>query len=162
MFFNEIIESLSIATIKYGTIIRENNCLIINSTNVNNSTNNINQLNNRNTSFNNTQQLDIYQKFIITTNNLERVRESLKSFLTELEYHKLKTSAEKLDKIKIYEANHISIEYFINNANDYLIQIIDQTMEIIIKNKVLINFLKYHDSLNSQIFLQIKLFIDCY
>jgi hypothetical protein len=81
--------------------------------------------------------LDTFQKLIINTNNIEKVRESLNSFLNELEFNNYQSVAEKLDKLKLFEANKSHFEGSISMANDYLILIIEYIMEIIITNKVI-------------------------
>jgi hypothetical protein len=97
ILFNEVIESLSKAIIRYANLVKESNQLIINPlTNLAmNSQNNflpsstppslLSASHHGQDNINSlyiSKPLDSYQKIIITTNNIERVRESLKLFLT--------------------------------------------------------------------------------
>ena len=82
-------------------------------------------------------ELDFYQRLIITTNNLEKVRESLKTFFSELELEKYQSMAEKQDKLQLYDLNKARLESLINNCCEFNIQIIEQCLEIIVTNKII-------------------------
>lgn len=133
MFFFEIIECLTKATCRYATQIKENNTQVaqaIQSSTTNSSSSNPNITVYRSSSS------DLYKKLITSTNNLEKVRESIKSFLTDLEFYKYHSVAEKQDKLKLYEINKAQLETLLNNSSEFIIQIIEQTLEIIASNKV--------------------------
>jgi len=85
-----------------------------------------------------TSSLDACQKLMIATNNLERVRESLKAYLLELDLERYLVQAEKAEKTKLFEANRTSFDVQINQASDYILAIIDYLLETIILNKVLL------------------------
>lgn len=135
MFFDEIVECLSKAVCKYATQVKENNQqigqLLQSSTNLSMQNISSNKLTIKPGS-----PLDQYQKLIITTNNLEKVRESLKTFLNDLEFYKYQAIAEKQDRLKQFEVSKAQLETLLNNSSEFIIQIIEQTLETIICNKV--------------------------
>lgn len=81
--------------------------------------------------------LEACQKLMIATNNLERVRESLKAYVAELELDRYVSQAEKAEKTKLLEANRASFELQVNQASDYLIAIVEYILEAIITNKII-------------------------
>lgn len=135
MFFNEIIDCLSKAVTRYIIQTKDSN-----SKNLNNSQNSL--VSNQNVSQNKPylkygSELDAYQRLIITTNNLEKVRESLKLFFTELELEKYQSIAEKQGKLQLYDVNKARLESLINNTSEFSIQVIEQCLETIVVNKIL-------------------------
>jgi hypothetical protein len=163
MYCNELVECLSRACIRYATQVKENNANFVGSLQHQiiasglNSPNSIHQQ-----QFNSLHlksigktniELDPYQKLIITTNNLERVRESLKSFLVELDYsnylEKLSISnnsncnlnnASPPNSKNSLSSNGNYLETLIESSSDYLLQINDITFDIIIINNVRFKF----------------------
>ena len=79
--------------------------------------------------------LDAYQKVIITTNNIERVRESLKIFLAEIDHHNQQKSSSTAEKVKTVDRS--MFETCISNTSDYLIQVIEQTLDTIVNTKII-------------------------
>ena len=79
--------------------------------------------------------MDPYQKLIITTNNLERVREVLKTFLNELDYYKYAENADKSTKNGDV-SNCTYLETLIENCCEYILQINGITLDSVITNKI--------------------------
>lgn len=132
MFFIEIIECLSKAIIKYAVQIKDSNTKTQTSqTSIN--TNSI--LENTYQKFGS--ELDPFQRLIITANNLEKVRDTFKNFYYDLEYDKYHHQAEKLDKTQLYEINKAHFEIVINNTCESLVQVIEQSLELIVTQKIL-------------------------
>jgi len=143
MLFNELIESLSRAIIRYANLVKESNQSIINPpTPIHTSTNMDEQMNN---SLCISKPLDNYQKLLIATNNIERVRESLKVFLTEVETQRQNQSNSNAsapitsDRQKLIETNRALFENFISETNEYLIQIIEHSLNIIVNTKIIVD-----------------------
>lgn len=84
-----------------------------------------------------TSSLDACQKLMIATNNLERVRESLRAYLTELDLDRYVSLAERVEKTKLLEANRANFEAQVNQASEYLSVIIEYILEGIITNKII-------------------------
>lgn len=132
MFFIEIIECLSKAIIKYAIQIKDSN------TKTQTSQTNINtQAFLENTYQKCGSELDPFQRLIITANNLEKVRDSFKTFYHDLEYDKYQCKAEKQDKIQLYEINKAHFEIVISNTCESLVQVIEQSLELIVTQKIL-------------------------
>ena len=143
MLFNELIESLSRAIIRYAILVKESNQSIINPpTPIHTSTNMDEQMNN---SLCISKPLDSYQKLLIATNNIERVRESLKAFLIEVETQRQNQSNSNAsapitsDRQKLIETNRALFENFISETNEYLIQIIENSLTIIVNTKIIVD-----------------------
>lgn len=170
MYINEMVECLSRACIRYATQVKENNVNFISSlqqqqqqgsnsisssnSSLQNAALNMTPVSNNNGSSRQSPNskaaiLDPYQKLIITANNLERVREALRSFLTEMDYYRyMESVAEKVTRGtdspastsnssgNFSFANNNYLETLIQNSCDYMIQINDLTIETIISNKV--------------------------
>jgi len=147
ILFNELIESLSRAIIRYANLVKDSNQAIINSTSSSQTSiptsNNMDEQ--TNSSLYTNKPLDTYQKLTITTNNIERVRESLTSFLTEVETQRQNhgTSSTNVpltpDKLKLIETNRAQFETFISETNEYLIQIIEHSLNIIVNTKIIVD-----------------------
>ena len=136
IFFNELIECLSKAIIRYANLVKENNQLIITALTAASNTSLNSAANAESHQAAKAPKLDAYQKIVITTNNIEKVRESLKAFVNETDYQKLHTM-DKGEKGKTLEVNRLLFETCINNTSDYLVQVIEQTMEIIVNTKIM-------------------------
>lgn len=142
ILFNELIESLSRAIIRYANLVKESNHSLISPPNASQTT--------AATSINmeeqvNSKPLDTYQKLTIATNNIERVRESLALFLTEVETQRQNHSTSNTsvpltpDKLKLIETNRAQFEAFISDTNEYLIQIIENSLNIIVNTKIVVD-----------------------
>ncbi len=142
ILFNELIESLSRAIIRYANLVKENNQSLISPPNASQTTaaasiNMEEQVNSK--------PLDTYQKLTIATNNIERVRESLALFLTEVETQRQNHSTSNTnvpltpDKLKLIETNRAQFEAFISDTNEYLIQIIEHSLNIIVNTKIVVD-----------------------
>lgn len=110
--------------------------------NNNNNNNNCNSSSNSNSNNNNNCPAfepgsDTLQKLIINTNNIEKVRESLKIVLNELDFNNYQSIAEKMDKLKLFETNKAQLETSISNASEYMVFIVEYIIENIITTKVL-------------------------
>jgi hypothetical protein len=143
ILFNELIESLSRAIIRYANLVKESNQSIINPpAPIHTSTNMDEQMNN---SLCISKPLDNYQKLLIATNNIERVRESLKAFLTEVETQRQNQGNSNAsapitsDRQKLIETNRALFENFISETNEYLIQIIEHSLNIIVNTKIIVD-----------------------
>jgi hypothetical protein len=138
LFLNEIIEILANAIIRYAKLVKENNQQLINSlalaTSNNGGSHSAQQQHQRSPT-----KLDAFQKLIISANNMERVRESLRQFLNELDYYNMHATYEKLDKTRTLESNRLQIETLIAYASEQLVQYIEQTLEMVVVNKILID-----------------------
>lgn len=95
-----------------------------------------------------TSTLDACQKLMIATNNLERVRESLKAYLSELDLDRYMNIAEKIEKTKLLEANRVCFEAQINQASDYMVVVIEYILDSIIVNKVRLFNYSFYDPQN--------------
>jgi hypothetical protein len=148
MFINELVECLSRACIRYATQIKENNTALLqheqqqqmnNNSSPTSSMNNIHYQQPGRSSSSKQQQhglLDTYQKLVITTNNLERVREIFKTFLTDIGYFKLVESVDRTKVTSGVDANTHYLETLISNTCDYIVQINEMTLDTIINNKI--------------------------
>jgi predicted component of type VI protein secretion system len=143
ILFNELIESLSRAIIRYANLVKESNQSIINPpAPIHTSTNMDEQMNN---SLCISKPLDNYQKLLIATNNIERVRESLKAFLTEVETQRQNQGNSNAsapitsDRQKLIETNRALFENFISETNEYLIQTIEHSLNIIVNTKIIVD-----------------------
>jgi hypothetical protein len=159
MFMNEIVECLSRACVRYATQVKENNANFIGSLPQQNGHGSSNSASN--TSIHNVNSqgrlaavgassnsnlggicrngknglMDPYQKLVITTNNLEKVREVFKSFLNDIGFYKF-MEAQDRSKVSGIEANTHYLETLVANTCDYLVQINEMTLETIINNKI--------------------------
>ncbi|RNA09726.1 BAI1-associated 3-like [Brachionus plicatilis] len=132
MFFVEIVDSLSKAIIKYASQIKDSNVKTQNSQcNVNFSTNQSNSYQKFGS------ELDYFQRLVITANNLEKVRDTFRAFYHDLEFDKYQSQAEKQDKIQLFEINKAHLEIMVNNTCEALVQALEQSLEIIVANKIL-------------------------
>ena len=141
ILLNELIESLSRAVIRYANLVKESNQLILNPSPTSSPSLSSPEQQPVNT-LSIGKPSETYQKIIITTNNIERVRESLKNFLAEIDVHNnnhqkaTNTSSITPDKLKVIESNRAIFETCISETSDYLIQIIENSLEIIVNSKI--------------------------
>ncbi|CAF0819214.1 unnamed protein product [Brachionus calyciflorus] len=134
MFFSEIIDCFSKGITRYATLIQENNNKNLSNQNLQSGFN----LSNQNLKYQKFgSELDIYQRLVITSNNLEKVRESFKQFLIDLDFEKCQPLAEKCDNVQLYDLNKAQLETLINNTCEYCVQIIEICLDIIVTNKIL-------------------------
>ena len=159
-FLTELIDSLSRSVMRYATLVKENNLQMIHpsqnnnksasNSNLNSSANNLGSV--KLPTMGTTQKLDTFQKLLITANNIERVDDSLKSFPNEIEMilynnnnhsnnklskqHSSNSSVDGKEKSKLIESQKMQNEMHISNASEYLMQVAEQTIELIVDNKV--------------------------
>lgn len=132
----ELIENLSRFIIKYATMVKELDNQIINSPQTS-ATASRDYLNTgAATMQSRPSKLDIFQKILITTNNIERVRESFKNVLNDLDYYRIHMNLEKLDRSRTLETNRITLETCIQKTSDLIQTIIEQILELIVTNRV--------------------------
>lgn len=166
MFLIETVDCMCKASQKYATQIKENSQYYISCLNNNNNNSSptnqqqqqqLNNVNSSNTCLANNSSLrslnnnssrgtlgqssaDACQKLIIATNNLEKVKESLRGYLIELEMDRYQSQAEKLEKTKLLEANLLNFDSQINQTSDYMGVVIEYILDSIITNKVKLEF----------------------
>ena len=133
----------------YATLVKETNLQMVSqsqqiiatsNSNINNSSSNLNRSAK-------SSKLDTFQKLIISTNNLERVGESLKLLQNEIETHSNSSafnktnSVDKQEKSKFIQNQKAQNELYIHGANEYLTQVAEQSIELIVENKVSFQYL---------------------
>lgn len=150
----ELVDNLSRLSIKYATLVKEMNQQTVNNlTATSNGNNNFNSSNASIASNNSSNQqlnshghaqsvpltpkMDAYQRIVITTNNIERVRDSFRSILNEIDYYNLQVNYEKMDKSnKVLDTNRYQLESCIEKTSDLLGSIAEQILELIIINRI--------------------------
>jgi hypothetical protein len=143
MFYHEMVECITKSVIRYATIVRDKHVALISSA--------INQQNNekeeqiapsatRREPIRTSKEMDAYQKVIIAVNNVERVRESLKNFLNELELNTFIKTAKEIhseEEIrKCLEMHHDNLRDLVNQTDEFLVSMIDLSLELVLNNKV--------------------------